>query len=33
MKKVEFIENGKDNAGRPVVDVYVDDELFGTLSH
>lgn len=33
MKKVEFIENGKDNTGRKVLDVYVDGELYGTLSH
>ncbi|WP_346708958.1 hypothetical protein [Limosilactobacillus oris] len=33
MKKVEFEQAGKDNAGRVIVDVYVDGELFGTLSH
>lgn len=33
MKKVEFEQAGKDNAGRVIVDVYVDGELYGTLSH
>lgn len=33
MKKVEFEQVGKDNAGRVIVDVYVDGELYGTLSH
>ncbi len=33
MKKVEFEQAGKDNAGRVIVDVYVDGELYGTLNH
>lgn len=33
MKKVEFVKNGKDNAGRVIVDVYVDGDIYGTLSH
>lgn len=33
MKKVEFEQAGKDNAGRAIVDVYVDGELYGTLNH
>lgn len=33
MKKVEFEQIGKDNAGRKIIDVYVDGELYGTLSH
>ena len=36
MKKVEFVENGKVSYSEGTyknVDVYVDDELFGELTH